>query len=133
MDNEDFGFDTEFMTDDEVEQMLDSIVTTVAEEVAVDDSKTSIINPYKIQQVIYTYKVLKYLTKGTRGVKVSYELYKPFISMGSVSVVGKNLAFRKPEWFMKAVELASNFEVYPKTDGTIQMNFTFHGLTRPIE
>ena len=34
---------------------------------------------------------------------------------------------------MKAVELASNFEVYPKTDGTVQMDFTFHGLTRAID
>lgn len=133
MNNEELGFDTEFMTDDEVEQMLDSIVTTVAEEVVIDDSKTSIINPYKIQQVLYTYKVLKYLMKGTKKAKVSYELHEPFRSMGSVSVVGKNLVFRKPEWFMKAVELANNFEVYPKTDGTIQMNFTFHGLTKPLE
>jgi hypothetical protein len=50
-----------------------------------------------------------------------------------VSVTGKDLLFRKTEWFMKEVELASNFEVYPKTDGTVQMNFTFHGLTKPIE
>lgn len=133
MSNEELGFDTEFMTDDEVEQMLDSLVTTVGEAVAIDDSKTSIINPFKIQQVLYTYKVLKYLTKGIKGAKVSYELHEPYISMGSVSVTGKDLLFRKPEWFMKAVELASNFEVYPKTDGTVQMNFTFHGLTKPIE
>ena len=29
MSNEELGFDTEFMTYDEVEQMLDSLVTTV--------------------------------------------------------------------------------------------------------
>ena len=133
MSNEELGFDTEFITDDEVEQMLDSLVTTVGEAAAIDDSKTSIINPFKIQQVLYTYKVLKYLTKGIKGAKVSYELHEPYRSMGSVSVTGKDLLFRKPEWFMKAVELASNFEVYPKTDGTVQMNFTFHGLTKPIE
>lgn len=131
--NEEFGFDTEFMTDEEVEDMLDSIVTTVATEIVIDDNKTSVINPYKIQQVLYTYKVLKYLMKGNKGANISYELHEPYKSMGSVSVVGRNLVFRKPEWFMKAVELANNFEVYPKTDGTVQMNFTFHGLTNPIE
>lgn len=133
MKNEEFDFDTEFMTDEEVESMLDSIVTTVATEASIDDGKTSIINPYKIQQVLYTYKVLKYLVKGNKGVNVSYELHEPYKSMGSVSVIGKNLVFRKPEWFMKAVELANNFEVYPKTDGTVQMNFTFHRLTKSIE
>lgn len=133
MDNEELGFDTEFTTDEEVDEALDALITTVAEGLVEQDSKTAVINPYKIQQVLYTYKVLKYLVKGTKGASVSYELHEPFKSMGSVSVVGKNLVFRKPEWFMKAVELADNFEVYPKTDGTLQMDFTFHGLTKPIE
>lgn len=91
------------------------------------------MNIYKMQQVLYVYKVMKYLAKGQKGVKVDCELYTPYNSMGYVSVVGKKLVFRKPEWFMKAVELSNNFEVYPKTNGTVQMNFTFHGLTTPIE
>lgn len=133
MKNEGLDFDTEFMTDDEVEQMLDSIVLPIAEKAEKEDNKNSVINPHRIQHVLYTYKVLKYLAKDTKGAKVSYELHEPYKSMGSVSVVGKNLIFRKPEWFMQAVELANNFEAYPKTDGTVQMNFGFHGLTKPFE
>ena len=127
-----FGFDTEFMSDAEVEEMLDNLVTTVGDEAAADDSKTAIINPYRIQQLLYTYKVLKYLTKGTKA-KVSYTLHEPHKSMGYVSVVGSNLQFENTGWFLKAVELASNFEVFPKTDGIVEMNFTFHGLTRTLE
>lgn len=127
-----FSFNEEFTTDAEVEEMLDNIVNAIGEEVILEDSKTAIINPYKIQQVLYTYKVLKYLTKGTNA-KVSYELHSPYKSMGSVTISGKNLIFRNAKWFMKAVELSANFEVYPKTDGTVEMNFTFHGLTKPIE
>ncbi len=126
------GFDTEFMSDAEVEEMLDNLVTTVGDEAAADDSKTAIINPYRIQQLLYTYKVLKYLTKGTKA-KVSYTLHEPYKSMGYVSIVGSNLQFGNTGWFLKAVELASNFEVFPKTDGTVEMNFTFHGLTRTLE
>lgn len=126
------GFDTEFMSDAEVEEMLDNLVTTIGDEAAADDSQTAIINPYRIQQVLYTYKVIKYLTKGTKA-RVTYTLHEPYKSMGVVSVVGSDLLFRNTEWFMKAVELASNFEVYPKTDGTVQMDFTFHGLTRAID
>lgn len=132
MNEHELGFDTEFMSDAEVEEMLDNLVTTIGDEAAADDSQTAIINPYRIQQVLYTYKVLKYLTKGTKA-KVFYELHAPYKSMGSVSIVGSDLLFRNTEWFMKAVELASNFEVYPKTDGTVQMDFTFHGLTRAID
>lgn len=130
---EDFDFNTEFLTDDEVEQALDSFVALVGEAAEIDDSRTSIVNPYKMQQISYTYKVLKYLSKDMKGVKVSYDLYEPYKSMGSVSVTGKDLIFKNPEWFMKAVEFASNLEIYPKTDGTVQMNFTFHGLTTPID
>ena len=122
--NEDYGFDTEFMTDEEVEQMLDSIVASVGDAASDDNSRASVVN---------VYKVMKYLAKGQKGVKVDCKLHTPYNSMGYVSVVGKKLAFRKPEWFMKAVELSNNFEVYPKTNGTVQMNFTFHGLTTPIE
>ena len=53
--------------------------------------------------------------------------------MGSVTLCGKNIVFKNPEWFVKVVEYASNFEVYPKIDGTIEMNFTFHGLTTSVE
>ena len=130
--SKEFNFDEEFTTDEEVEAMLDTIVTTVGNEAVIEDNRTAVINPYKIQQVLYTYKVLKYLTKGTDA-KVSYELHSPFKSMGSVTITGKNLIFRKSEWFMKAVELSANFEVYPKTNGTVEMNFTFHGLTKPID
>lgn len=133
MDNIELDFDIEFLTDDEVEQMLDSIVISAGEIAEFEDSQTSMINLYKLQQVLYTYKVLKYLTKGMTNIRVTYELHKPYKSMGSVSVIGSCISFRKPEWFMKAVELSNNFEVYPKTDGMVQMNFTFHGLTIPIE
>ena len=132
MNEQELGFDTEFMSDAEVEETLDNLVTAIGDEAAADDSHTAIINPHRIQQVLYTYKVLKYLTKGTKA-KVSYELHAPYKSMGSVSIVGSDLLFRNTKWFMKAVELASNFEVYPKTDGTVQMDFTFHGLTIAID
>ena len=131
--NEDYGFDAEFMTDEEVEQMLDSIVASVGDVASDDNSRTSVVNVYKMRQVLYVYKVMKYLAKGQKGVKVDCKLHTPYNSMGYVSVVGEKLAFRKPEWFMKAVELSNNFEVYPKTNGTVQMNFTFHGLTTPID
>ncbi len=132
-DNEDFGFDTEFMTDEEVEEMIDFLAVSLGEQIEAGHAKTSIINIRQIQKVSYVYKVMKYLTKGQSGVKVERALHAPYHSIGYVSVVGKHLTFRKPEWFMRAVEFSNNFEIYPKTNGTVQMNFTFHGLTTPIE
>lgn len=130
--SQEFDFNKEFENDADVDAALDTLVTVVAQTSRVEDTRTQIVNPITMQHLLYTYKILKYLTKGT-GTKVTYELHEPYKSMGSVTVCGKNITFAKPEWFMKAVELAANFEVYPKTDGTVEMNFTFHGLTKPVE
>lgn len=132
MGNQEFDFESEYVSDSEIEEAMDSLVISVANDIAQDESRTSIINPYRMQQILYTYKVMKYLMKGTSA-KVTYKLHEPYQSMGSVSVTGKDIEFKKVSWFLRAAELASNYEVYPKTDGTVCMTFTFHGITTPIE
>lgn len=132
MGNQEFDFESEYASDSEIEEAMDSLVISVANDIAQDESRTSIINPYRMQQLLYTYKVMKYLMKGTSA-KVTYNLHEPYQSMGSVSVTGKDIEFKKVSWFIRAAELASNYEVYPKTDGTVCMTFTFHGITTPIE
>lgn len=131
-DNQEFDFESEYSSDEEIEEAMDALVITAASRIEQDESRTSVINPYRMQQLLYTYKVMKYLMKGTKT-KVTYKLHEPYHSMGSVSVTGKDIDFRKMSWFLRAAELASNFEVYPKTDGTVCMTFTFHNLTIPIE
>lgn len=128
-----FDYWSEFMTDDEVEEAIEFITLETAKMIAEDESKSSVINPDKTKNLLNTYKLMKYLMKDNKKAKVTCEFNEPFNSMGSVGVTGRRLNFRKPEWFMKAVELSDNFEVYPKADGTVQMNFTFHGLTIPVE
>ena len=132
MGNQEFDFESEYASDSEIEEAMDSLVISVANDIAQDESRTSIINPYRMQQILYTYKVMKYLMRGTSA-KVTYKLHEPYQSMGSVSVTGKDIEFKKVSWFIRAAELASNYEVYPKTDGNVCMTFTFHGITTPIE
>lgn len=124
-------FETEFISDEEVKASVDAMITSLGEQIEYEENQNCIIRPDGIKAVLYTYKVLKYLTKNTKA-RVTYELNEPYRSMGSVSVTGKDLTFSNPEWFMVAVKLASNFNVYTKTDGTVQMDFTFHGLTKRI-
>lgn len=127
-----FDFEKEFMSDEEVDEMIESLTDLIEEQAENEDSRTSITDPKKAQAVLYTYKVLQYLTKGTKA-KVTYALNEPYKSMGSVSVAGKELTFSDSKLFMVAVKLADNFNVYPKTNGTVQMDFTFHGLTISLD
>lgn len=125
-------FDYEFETEEEEEECLDAWVESVMEIFGDHEGDIKMVNPDAVKKVLYTYRMLKYMTKNTKA-KVTYELNKPFASMGSVSIVGKKLSFNRPDWFMVAIRLASNFHVYPKINGTVQMDFTFHDLTTTLE
>lgn len=125
-------FDMEFMSDDEIELLFDEFVDSIKDDILDDESKTTILNPMRLQQLQFSYAVLKYITKDTNA-ELSYKLYDPFKTMGSVSVQARVLEFDKPEWFARVAEFANNTEVYPLADGRVRLTFTFHGLTAPIE
>lgn len=124
--------DAEFMTDGETQEIFDRLIKDFGAQIKDEESRTAIIDPHMMQAVARTYKLMKHLTEGTNA-KVGYKLHKPYRSMGVVVIIGSPITITNSKWFVKAAELASNFEVYPKTDGTVEMNFMFHGLTKPIE
>lgn len=106
---------------------LDSTKKLLEEET----KKTSVLgaaNEERILQVLYVYKAMQYLTKNQKRVKVSYKMNDPFKGMGVVSVIGENVKFSDNQLYEEAIMLANNFEVYPKVNGTIQINFTFYGI-----
>ena len=122
MDLNGITLNTDFLSSDEMEALTKDIVEQANNHPEADSER--------IYHVMYVCHVMKELNKANKSAKVSFELFSPYKSMGIVSVVGRNLEFKNSELFMRAIELASNFEVYPKTDGTVVMNFTFHGLMR---
>lgn len=128
----DYNFDMEFMTDTELEQAMDELVESVRDNVENDENKTTVLNVLRLKQLQFAYAVLKYITKD-KDAQLSYKLYEPFKTMGSITVEGKVLAFDKPEWFARVAEFATNTEIYPLAKNVVRMTFTFHGLTSTIE
>lgn len=124
--------DFNFASEEEMEEALDNLIEGVRDEMEEDECKTTILDPQKLAQMKLVYSVMKYLTKGT-GAKVSYKLYEPFKTMGSVSVEAHTLEFFSPMWFLRTAGLASNTEVYPLAKDKVRLTFTFHGLTVSIE
>lgn len=120
-------FDKDFESDEEAMAFVDEVVT----EIANSEAGTSVTIPERVKRVEVAYKALRLIAKG-KDVDVTYELNAPYTSMGSVSIVGKEVIITNPVLFAKVAEMASNFEVYPKTNGTVEMNFTFHNLTRKV-
>ena len=83
----------------------------------------------RICQMLYSYLALRHITKG-RNVKVKYELFQPSKNMGYISVTGRKIDYQNSKVFKTVTALATNFEAYPKTNGTVQLNFTFHKLRK---
>lgn len=126
-----FDFDKEFESEEEAMASVDEVIMEIANDVSKDEAGTSVIIPERVKQVETAYKALRLIAKG-KNVDVAYELNEPYTSMGSVTVVGKEVIITNPVLLAKVASMASNFEVYPKTNGTVQMNFTFHNLTRKV-
>lgn len=87
------------------------------------------VDKARICQMLYSYLALRHITKG-RNVKVKYELFEPSKNMGYISVTGRKIDYQNSKVFKTVTSLATNFEAYPKTNGTVQLNFTFHKLRK---
>ena len=127
-----YGFDKTFLTDEDLEQSMDDFIEVISQELEDEEWNTTMLDFQKSKQIQFAYSVLKYLTRGSDAV-VSYKLYEPFKTMGSVSVEGKSIEFYQPEWFARVAEFASNTEVYPLAKNRVRLTFTFHGLTKAVE
>ncbi len=117
------------LSDDRMEELLDAL----CEQIALDESRPSVVDPERYSQMNEAYRILRALTQDVRGLHLTYELNKPFPSTGSITLEGKMIWVRGSKWFLKAAKLADNFEVYPLTNGRVRMSFCFNDLTTPIQ
>lgn len=119
----------EFKGKSDEDKELDDFILALGKAVQVSESKPAVINIENVKNIVKAYDIVKQLTKGTH-VKVEYRINEPVRSMGYVGIIGKNIPINNVDLFMQVTKLASNFNVYVKTNGTIEMDFTFHGLVK---
>lgn len=129
MDN---NFETKFSSVEEMEKEFDAILSAVQDNIEADERKVTVLNALRMKQFQFSYAAILYLTRGT-DVVVSYKLYEPFKTMGSIHIEGETVAFQDMVRFARAAEFASNIEVYPLAKNKVHMTLTFHGLTAPVE
>ncbi len=112
----------------DAERQLDELIALIGKRIETEDQRVQIMNLPRVKQLEFAYEVLKILLAG-QDASISYKLNDPFKSVGSVSIEGRNVAFSKIEWFVKAANVADNVEVYPLTNGKLRMTLTFHNVT----
>ena len=113
-------------------EYLDAIVSAFGEQIEADEERTSFLNLDTKRLMTASFLALKKAIEGD-SVKVQYHPHEPYTSMGFISITGKNVHVTDPKMFSAISQLASNMEAFPKTDGSIQINLTFHGLTEHID
>ena len=117
-----------------VEQDLYEVnVTIEALGTALDriSQKPMLLNLNRLQEFSEAYHLLEKAAEEC-GALLTYHLHEPYQFCGAISICGEDLVFTNSADLSKAILLASNVEIYPKTDGTIQMNFSFNNLASPI-
>lgn len=105
-------------------------LNTVMELIQAADKKEHVNDPKKIQLMDLCSDLLR---EATEDVRITSVINAPFKSMGYISLTGEEITIISPEKFLVAASLASNIDIYPKTDGTVKMDLTFHGIARPAE
>ena len=73
-----------------------------------------------------------YLVKHTSGANIKKVLNAPFKSMGYISLTGREISFDSPDVMVAVSSAASNVDVYPKLNGHVEIDFTFHGIAKRI-
>lgn len=122
----------DFLNDEETEAAINEIIERIAQEVESEEQGIIFTNPKKMRDLIAVCKILKYITSG-KCLKITCEANAPYKSMAYVSVVGKDLKFTHPQWFVMASKLASNVDIFPRIDGTVQVDFTFNGFADRVD
>lgn len=124
--------DEAFMNDEEAEAAINETIEEVAQAIQAEEQGIIFTNPRKMKDLMVVYKLMKYITSGKR-LKITYEINKPYKTMAFVSIVGKDLKFSHPQWFVMATKIASNVDIFPRVDGTVQIDFTFNGFANRID
>lgn len=110
---------------------LDELIDFIGQWILEDEQQPSTLEPLRLQMMNFSYRVLKHIAKAN-GMTVSYELHKPFQSMGSICLESEDLVFLQCKQLARAISFADNVDVFPLTNGRIRFVLTFHGLTKKI-
>ena len=113
----------EFNELSELDELIDSIGKWILE----DEGKPGILNPVRLQQMRFAHAVLKRVIENN-GATIKYSIHEPFRSMGSITVEGSQLEFTDCKWLGRAMEFASNVEIYPLSSEGVRLVLTFHDL-----
>ena len=119
-------------SEENAKKELDELLLSVAKAIEEDEAGIQIVNPKRMQEFLACGEAMKHMFR-VSGTKVIISPHNMYPSVGTIEIVTKKLKFDNIELFTLASGLASNYDVYPKLDGTIVLALTFYGLTKKVK
>ena len=97
-----------------------------------ENGSVHMINPTRLKEINDSYRMIKDITKDCEGIKIETGQDDKLVSMGYMSVVGRELRFSDGIQLAKALSLADVVEFTSFLNGETEIMLTFYGLTKKI-
>ena len=97
-----------------------------------ENGSVHMINPTRLKEMNDSYRMIKDITKDCEGIKIETGQDDKLVSMGYMSVVGRELRFSDGIQLAKALSLADVVEFTSFLNGETEIMLTFYGLTKKI-
>lgn len=97
-----------------------------------ENGSVHMINPTRLKEMNDSYLMIKDITKDCEGIKIETGQDDKLVSMGYMSVVGRELRFSDGIQLAKALSLADVVEFTSFLNGETEIMLTFYGLTKKI-
>lgn len=122
---EPYDFDEE--DDFEEDPFVEELIHYIARRIDYEESLPCVVNRKQEDLTLYIYELLKESVCG-EDTTIRCKLHSPSKSMGVVTIISRKLLIKDAHTFGEALNLAGNFEVTTKTDGTVDLDFMVYGL-----
>lgn len=123
-------------TEEREKNDLDELLIRIGHAIEEDEAGIHVTNPERMRCFLACGEAMKLLFSG-KGMRVIISPHDMYPSMGTIEVVTKGRFcledLESIELFTLATGVSSNYEIYPKLDGTIVLAITFYGLTKKMK
>ncbi len=113
------------------EQELQKTLRAVFDTVNQDESGVAVANTDRMTEFSLCCEALKAIFSGQDAV-IKCTPHDHYASVGTISVTVPKMTIDVPELFAKVTGFASNYEIYPKLDGSIVLELIFYNLTTKV-
>lgn len=123
--------------DDEVEESMknmDIFLSYISKTIRDFETNNNLmLNPKRMCDFSKVYETIKLLVKDDKKATVTQKINEPYLTMGCITVISPNIIIKNPQTFVKLINIADTFEVFPLTNGKTQMNFGFNDMVIPLD